>query len=277
MLIADAQVHVWEPEPSGDPWPEGGQQAATRHRPAISPQALLEEMDAVGVDRAVLVPPFFQGYRNDYTIQAANDHPDRFRVLPRLDPRAADGPGDLKAMMAEPNVLGLRFVLNPAAGVVLDDGSLDWLWPIASDQGILVMMMAAGQIAGVDDLAGRYPDLRLTIDHLGVGRAKDAELAGDIAAVCRLARHPNLSIKATTVPAYSTEPYPYPSLHPLLEQVLDAYGPERVFWGSDLSRLPGTYGDLVTLFRDEFPFLKGEALEAVMGKSLCNWIGWPID
>ena len=31
------------------------------------------------------------------------------------------------------------------------------------------MLIAAGQISGVDDLAGRYPDLRLTIDHLGVG------------------------------------------------------------------------------------------------------------
>ena len=277
MLIVDSQVHVWEPEPPGDPWPEGWEPRAATHRPPISPEMLLTEMDEAGVDRAVLVPPFFQGYRNAHTIQAANDHPDRFRVLPRLDPRIDDGPGELAALMAEPYVLGIRFVLNPAAGVVLNDGSLDWLWPVASERGVPVMMMAAGQIPGVDALAAQYPDLRLTIDHLGVGQAKDAELAGDIDAVCRLARHPNVSIKATTVPAYSTEPYPYPSLHPLLKQVVDSYGPERVFWGSDLSRLPGTYSDLVRLFSDEFDFLKGDALEAVMGKSLCNWLGWSLD
>ena len=274
MLIADAQVHVWEPEPPGDPWPGGGQGVAANHREPISPDELLEMMDAAGVDRAVLIPPFFQGYRNDYAIQAANDHPDRFRVQPRLDPNAADGPGALRRLIDEPHVLGVRFVFNEAAGVVLNDGSLDWLWPLASEQGIPVAMMAAGQISDVDDLAERYPDLRLTIDHLGVGQAKDADLADDIEVVCRLARHANVSIKATTVPAYSTEPYPYPSLHPLLEQVLNAFGPERVFWGSDLSRLPGTYRELVSLFRDELAFLKGDALEAVMGKSLCDWIGW---
>lgn len=277
MLIVDAQVHVWEPEPPDDPWPEGAHGVSANHREPLSPEELIQEMDAAGVDRAVLVPPFFQGYRNAYTIQAAKDYPDRFRVLPRLDPRAADGPGDLKALMDEPHVVGLRFVLNPIAKVVLNDGSLEWLWPLASDQGVPVMMMAAGQIPDVDDLATRYPDLRLTIDHLGVGQAKDADLADDIAAVCRLARHPNVSIKATTLPAYSTESYPYPALHPLLEQVVGAYGAERVFWGSDLSRLPGTYPELVTLFRDELPFLTGEALEAVMGKSLCDWIGWPTD
>jgi L-fuconolactonase len=277
MLIVDSQVHVWEPEPPNDPWPEGAQERAATHRPPISPEMLLSEMDEAGVHRAVLVPPFFQGYRNDYTIQAAKDHPDRFRVLPRLDPRAADGPGEVRALMDEPYVLGLRFVLNPAAGVVLNDGSLDWLWPVASDQGIPVMLMAAGQIAGVDALATQYPDLRLTIDHLGVGQAKDAALAEDIAAVCRLARHPNMSIKATTMPHYSAEPYPYPALHPLLKQVVDAYGPARVFWGSDLSRLPGTYRELVSLFVDEFGFLTGDALDAVMGQSLCDWIGWPAD
>ena len=59
-----------------------------------------------------------------------------------------------------------------------------------------------------------------------------------------------------------------------LAQVLDAFGPARVFWGSDLSRLPGTYSDLVALFRDELPFLTGDALYAGMGQSLFDWIGW---
>ena len=126
MLIVDAQVHVWEPEPPSDPWPAGAQQFAANHRAPLGPEELLDQMDAAGVDRAVLVPPFFQGYRNSYAIQAARAHPDRFRVLPRLDPHAADGPSALRALMDEPHVLGLRFVFNAAAGVVLNDGALDW-------------------------------------------------------------------------------------------------------------------------------------------------------
>lgn len=276
MMIADAQVHVWEAERPTDPWPAGGQEAAARHRPPLSPEALLEEMDAAGVERAVLVPPFFEGYRNGYAIQASRDHPERFRVMPRLDLRAADGPRRLEALLREPAVAGLRFVFVPAAGVVLNDGAADWLWPIAAEREVPVMLHVPGQLEEAGRLASTFPSLRLTIDHLGLsGGAKDGAIAAEIDDLVALHVHRNVCVKASTLPYYSSEPYPYPSLHPLLARVLDAFGPERVFWGSDLSRLPGSYAQLVALFREELPFLGGAALSAVMGESLCAWLEWP--
>ena len=59
-----------------------------------------------------------------------------------------------------------------------------------------------------------------------------------------------------------------------LRKVYDAFGPKRMFWGSDISRLPCTYRQCVTLFTEELPWLKGQDLEKVMGRSLAKWIGW---
>jgi predicted TIM-barrel fold metal-dependent hydrolase len=66
--VVDAQVHVWLPEGPGRPWPPGGAERALALHGGepISGATLLSEMRQVGVDRAVLVPPFFEGYRNDY-------------------------------------------------------------------------------------------------------------------------------------------------------------------------------------------------------------------
>ena len=74
----------------------------------------------------------------------------------------------------------------------------------------------------------------------------------------------------------SAEPYPHPLMQSYVRRVYDAYGPTRMFWGTDLSRLPCSYTLGVTLFTEEMPWLIGEELEQVMGKAVCNWFGWNL-
>ena len=45
---------------------------------------LLRDMDAAGVDRAIIVPPLWEGDRNDLAMEVALLHPDRFAVMGRL-------------------------------------------------------------------------------------------------------------------------------------------------------------------------------------------------
>ena len=59
-----------------------------------------------------------------------------------------------------------------------------------------------------------------------------------------------------------------------MARALDAFGAKRVFWGSDISRLRCTYRQCVTMFTEEMPWLKGSDLEWVMGRGVCEWLGW---
>jgi predicted TIM-barrel fold metal-dependent hydrolase len=64
--------------------------------------------------------------------------------------------------------------------------------------------------------------------------------------------------------------------HPHIRTLVDAFGPRRVFWGTDLTRMPRTYRECVTLFTEELPWLKGADLEGVMGRGVCEWLGWSL-
>ena len=76
MTIIDAQVHVWPPETAERPYIK--EDASKPHRPvAFEYPDLLGEMTAAGVDRAILVPPSWEGYRNDYALEAAQKYPNR--------------------------------------------------------------------------------------------------------------------------------------------------------------------------------------------------------
>ena len=276
MLIVDAQVHIWGADTPERPWPAGNAHRAHRPQP-FSKDDLLAEMAAAGVDRAVIVPPSWEGDRNDLALAAAQAHPDRFAVmgrppLDRPDPHALDHWREQKGM------LGIRVTTaGHGARALFTEPEGDWLWQAAERARLPAMVSIPGLLPELGRIAERHPGMRFVIDHLALVRdGKDEAAFGDIANLVALARHPNIAAKASALPRYSSEAYPYRRLHPFLRRVFDAFGPRRFLWGTDMTGIPCTYAQAVTLFTEELPWLSGADLELVMGRALCDWLGWPV-
>lgn len=92
-----------------------------------------------------------------------------------------------------------------------------------------------------------------------------------------LARHPNVAVKATGQAGHALDWYPFRSIYDALHRVFDAFGPRRMFWGTDTTRMRCTWRECVTLFTEELPWLKGADLDWVMGRAFCDWIGWDTE
>jgi L-fuconolactonase len=276
MQITDAQVHVWAADRPDRPWITGGAEYAHRGATGVlSADELLGEMDSAGVSRALLVSPTWEGNRNDLVLEEAARHPDRLGVIVRFD---LDKPDEeqLVAWHADPRVFGARAVFIKHTAEWLEQGVADWVWRTAEDIGMPLMIYAPYQYDGVRRVAERHPDLKIAICHLGMLTSlRDEEIVSEVAKVIELAELPNVAVKASSLPSFVTEDYPYPSLHGHIERVVEAYGPERVFWGSDLSRLRGTYQQLVDLFMKELDFLSDDDRRLIMGNALAAWFNWP--
>ena len=168
MLIADAQIHLWAADSPDRPWPPGGAQRAQKPYPVSKDMALLGMKEA-GVDRAVIVPPSWEGERNDLALEAARLHPDRFAVMGRFPLDKPESRPLVEGWRRQPGMLGMRFTFNTEQQRPwLTDGTADWLWPAAERAGVPMMMSVSGQIPAVDRIAGRHPGLKLVIDHLGL-------------------------------------------------------------------------------------------------------------
>ena len=48
------------------------------------------------------------------------------------------------------------------------------------------------------------------------------------------------------------------------------------FQGTEITRIPRSWRQCVTVFTEELPWLKGLDLELVMGEVLCIWVSWPL-
>ncbi len=280
MIITDSQVHIWELDRPDRPWPAGRFLPAWGMRP-FSEGDLLREMERAGVERAILVPPSFEGDRNDLCLAAAARHPLRFAVMGRL---AVDDPASsslLERWRRNPGALGLRFTFFiPPQRKWLYDGTADWLWSAAERAGLPLMILPEpAELPQFARIAERHPELRLVIDHLAVaghieGNRDDRAFA-HLPALLALAKVPNIAVKASGIPEYSTEPYPYRNLHRYIASVVAEFGPRRVFWGSDLTRLPCSYRECVTMFTEEMPFLSSDDREWIMGRAISEWLRWP--
>ena len=139
-------------------------------------------------------------------------------------------------------------------------------------------MLATDSLSEIGRIAERHPGLRLTIDHLG-GRGgtstlKDAAAMTHMPQLLALAKYPNVAVKATGVPHYSSEAYPFPALHPICGRSTRRLVRSRMFWGTDISKMPCSWRQCVTMFTEELPWLKGRDLDLVMGEALCAWWGW---
>ena len=170
----------------------------------------------------------------------------------------------------QPGMLGLRITPNTAEARASFDDPAGWVWDEAERAGLPVMVSPSGLLPQVDRIAGHHPELKLVIDHLALLRAKDNAAFDDLPKLLRLARLANVAVKASALPAYSSHDYPYYNLHPYLRRVFDAFGPRRMFWGTDLTRLPCTYRQAITLFTEELPWLSAADQEWVMGRAVCD-------
>jgi predicted TIM-barrel fold metal-dependent hydrolase len=85
-----------------------------------------------------------------------------------------------------------------------------------------------------------------------------------------------VAVKATGQAGYAEDEYPFRSLHPHLHRCFDAFGPERMFWGTDWTRLPCPWRQAVTLFTEELPWLTDDDKHWIMGRGLCKFLGWDV-
>jgi predicted TIM-barrel fold metal-dependent hydrolase len=271
MQIVDAQIHVWG---SGLP-----SNLAHRQVTAFTTEEAVGLMDEGGVDAAVIHPPGWDPGSTEMAFAAVRDYPGRFAIMGAFPLDQPENRSLLASWRSQPGMLGLRygFLQEPMRGW-LEDGTLDWLWEAAERADVPIAMLATDSLAAIGRIAERHPGLRLTIDHLG-GRGgtttlKDAAAMTHMPALLALAKHPNVAVKATGAPGYSSEAYPFPTMQTFVRQIYDAFGPQRVFWGTDITKMPCSWRQCVTMFTEEMPWLSEPDKELIMGQAVCAWWGW---
>ena len=285
MFIVDSQVHIWKDETPDRPWIKGARDRMklNGHRlEAFSYEECLGLMDAAGVNRALILPPSWEGDRIDYAVEACEKHPDRFGIMARVPQnKPAESRAWLKDWKSIPGMKGTRLTFHrPQDRNWMIDGTCDWYWPFAEEHGIPTMVHAPIWKAELGQIAKRHPGLKIIIDHMGImARCVDDAIGYWVSETADLHEHPNIYVKVSAIPGYSTQHFPNLNIEKYVREMVTKMGAERCFWGTDITRLLDhglTYKDTIEQFTRHFTSLKPAEIEQIMGLGICKCLDWPV-
>ena len=209
-------------------------------------EVLVFQMDANGVDRAVLIQ-HTGAFDNSYLFECSARYPGRLAVVVMVDVRQPDAPATLERWAGE-GAVGVRLWPNwrsPGADPLA-------IWRKASELGLVVSSLGELEEFASDefsDLVSQLPDLTIVVEHLaGVGQAGEGPPYSSYKKALKLASFPNTFIKIPGLGEINARP---PVLHrdfgfdytpPVIEMALEAFGPQRSMWGSDFPPSAGREG-----------------------------------
>ncbi len=247
MVVIDAHCHL-----------------SQRWKPTGPATLLIDDMDAAGVDIAVVFGVFGDAEDNAFVAKSAGEHPDRFIPFVNFDPSYEEGGLELvEKYLGEYKWKGVKVGHTHAVARFMYP-----MMEIAEGYGAVVAVHSDHSIRNhpyiIGDIANSFPKVKTVILHMGGGTCFDSELLSTKMAE----KNPNIYLET----CYSN---PY-----AIKQAVERIGAEKVMFGSDSAN--GGYGsrfekagDYMGLMLDAVRFadLPEEQEKLVLGDSAAKLLG----
>ncbi len=274
----DAHVHVWTPDVTRYPLAEGGNPAEMKPA-SFTPEELFAQCKPVGVNRIVLIQMSFYKTDNRYMLDTIRKYPDNFRGVAIIDETRPDAARTMQELK-EAGVTGYRLYANKAAVESWATApEMNAMWAQAQKLNQAICLLSnPDALPGIQVLCERHPQTRVVIDHfsrIGVsGKVEETDLAN----LCRLADYPNVFVKTSAFYALGKKKAPYTDLGPMIRQLRDTFGAQRLMWASDCPfqvENGHTYKASIDLIRDKLDFLTEEDKSWILEKT-AEQVYWQV-
>ncbi|MBL8850723.1 MAG: amidohydrolase [Planctomycetaceae bacterium] len=285
--VIDTHMHAWSGDPQRFPFDNPNSQtphAVPKGTPGTA-ELLLEEMDEFGVTQCVIVQVIYHGWDNRYTAYCVKEYPTRFKGHGLIDPTDPDVADKLEYWMTEQGLSGMRF--SPIYYI----GKDDWmngpahhrLFQKASElKAIFNYFISTPQLPKLEEMVAKYPGVRIVIDHEARVDLKVADPLPEFQKLLTLAKYPNVWCKVSELSSISLSmEYPYRDTFPWVRRMYDAFGPDRLLWGTGfpgITRVENSRPDLqqeLDLVRKEIDFFTPEDQVKILGVNAQKLWGFP--
>ncbi len=271
--IVDPHVHVWKNDPRY-PWPAD---LAGPPKNDATPDMLLALMREHGVDNTVIVHVIYYRWDCRYAADSVRANPAKFAGVCRINPESPEATSELDQWVSA----GLRGVrLSPAVGPsgdwINDVPRMDAIWSRAAELKVpMCILCPITRIPDVEQIIARHDGkLDVCIDHMADCPIDQPD---ELKKVLTLSRYSRVYVKLSHLWLLSKQTYPYRDTHDQVRKLYDAFGPERLMWGSDWPAVEDYcgYGRALALYRDEIKFLNHDDRRWILGQTALKL--WPFD
>ena len=244
-LIVDAHIHVWSPD--FDRYPLAlGFTPDDLWLPSFTPDDHFAYSHPFGKVRRNLVQMTWYGLDHRYILVLIASDPTTYTgtgIVPGVSDVSLADPGKTMYALSEGGIRAVRVrggktgrpTAFGRANRWLDYPGYEAMFKTGAEHNLaLSFLMGLEDLPDLIRMCRRFPETPVILDHLCGVRIRDGVWPEhEIRALCRMARYPGVILKLGPFQALGDGKAPYLDLLPLIERVVDAFGPERIMWESD--------------------------------------------
>ncbi|GAA2386120.1 amidohydrolase family protein [Streptomyces coeruleofuscus] len=253
MTVVDAHHHVWDLSVRDQDWITEGSPI----RRDFTVKDLAPEARAAGVDRTVLVQTVTVPDETPEFLALADEHELIAGVVGWTDltrPDVADELARLRELPGGRYLKGIRHQVQgePDPRWLLRPDVRRGLTAVAEAGLVYDLVVLPHQLQACTEAAASLPGLTFVLDHLGKPPIASGAIEPWASDVRALAALPNTVCKLSgMVTEADLASWTIDDLRPYAGTVLEAFGPERLMFGSDwpVCTLAATYGDVLDTAR----------------------------
>ncbi len=234
-MIIEWNAHIFSPNLQRYPFHKDA-----AYRPDVSTMPIdplgvyLQRMEQEGIDRAVLVHPEPYGDDHRLILDCLEREKEKLKGTCLFYPKDQDAPRKMEELIArQPRIIAFRIHAHRGKEMYLDSfTSLEVrrLWEKALELSLIIELHIGPNYAlQVAELLRTYPTSTVLIDHLAEPHTGNAV---EYAHVLSLATFDNVYMKLSGLNHFATDAPLYLSARPFTRMVIEAFGPNRLVWGS---------------------------------------------
>jgi predicted TIM-barrel fold metal-dependent hydrolase len=236
-LIIDTHLEVWTLDPK---FPFAHPERPNLTVPMAAPiENQVEQMKDFGLKYAVLINPRFFGWDNSYISYSLHKYPKLFVAHGLVNPEDPNVAERLRYWVKEHGFQGMRFspIYHPKS-TWLNSKEHYPLWKEAEKLGaVFNYYILPHQMPMLEEMAGRFPGVKIVIDHLGKPDLKSADPWPEFKKMFRLKKFPQVWVSASEPYELSlTKEYPYRDTIPFFKATYEEFGGKQLIWGTGYPR-----------------------------------------
>jgi predicted TIM-barrel fold metal-dependent hydrolase len=269
-LIIDTHLEVWTLDPK---FPFAHPERPNLTVPMAAPiENQVEQMKDFGLKYAVLINPRYYGWDNSYISYSLHKYPNLFVAHGLINPEDPNVAERLHYWVKEHGFQGMRFspIYHPRS-TWLNSKEHYPLWREAEKlNAVFNYYILPHQMPMLEDMAGRFPGVKIVVDHLGKPDLRLEDPWPEFRKMFRLNKFPQVWVSASEPYELSiTKQYPYRDTIPFFKAAYEEFGGKQLIWGTGYPRprweLPM---DKELEFVDKvLDFYKPEDRELLLGKN----------
>ncbi|MVT10111.1 amidohydrolase family protein [Chitinophaga tropicalis] len=274
-MVIDAHQHFWHYHPVKDAWITDDMKVLQDN---FLPEHLLPVLQENSVDGCVAVQADQSENETAFLLELADQHHFIRGVVGWIDLRAEDLEARLEYFKQFRALKGFRHIVQgePDPSFLLRDDFCRGINMLARYNFTYDILVYPVQLPAVAAFVPKFPEMRLVIDHLAKPYFKTGDISSWETHMRAIAQHPHVYCKLSgMVTEADWQKWEPAHFTPFLDVALEAFGPERLMFGSDwpVCKVAGTYAEVKGIIKDYISRLSETEQAGIMGGNAIRFYG----